>query len=97
MGCKSLGKFHYTILWRVDCDYAEKLSPTEKNWLKKFLGEFYDHRFTNDPVHPNKAQAYKDSYTRENAAGRCVMNKLGRSEKDLSTLSKMPNPIKRKD
>lgn len=62
--------FNYASRWKVDCDYLDKLSPSDKDWMARFLKEFYEGKTF--PDH-NLITDKKESYNRQNASQRCTM------------------------
>ena len=92
---KKLGKFNKAVQWQVDCNYYDDLDPEAQEYLKKFLGEYYDHRFSDDPIHPlvlktteGEINTKKDAMDRENRARRDVMNRFKQdSEIDVENIS----------
>lgn len=74
---KKRWKFNYANKWRVDVDYWPKLTDLEKEYLFRFLGEYYQGcRFKDFNIIEDK----KESYTRNNSANRDVMTKVKRSD-----------------
>ena len=61
----------------VDQDYIDKLSPKEKEWLNKFMGEYVGASFSkNNEDNIQKSAAHKkESYDRNNARNRCVLTR----------------------
>jgi len=70
---KGLGPFNRAVWERIkDIDYIEQLSEEERQWYRKFLLEYYQHRFDEDPI-DTRDEAYKESCDRENRLRRDIM------------------------
>lgn len=76
--------FNYANRWKADCDYMHKLSPEEKEYLVRFLKEFYEGKKFSDF---NLIQDKRESYNRNNAANRCAMIKYRKSGEEIETMS----------
>lgn len=52
----------------VDCDYIDKLTESEKQWLALFLQEYYDNSFKEKRLHNDKQkhEIGKINYRRRN-------------------------------
>lgn len=64
--------------WRYDFDYISKLSEEEKEWLNKFIKEYYDanvKKGDKDALHFEDAHR-KDCYNRNNRGNRDMMSIL---------------------
>lgn len=76
-----LGYISPTLLQYVDADYLEKLSPEEFEWYSKFIQEYYQHNFSDEPINEDP-KAYKEATQRENCSRRDIMNRMNRTEFD---------------
>jgi hypothetical protein len=83
------------LRWLHDFDYINKLSPAERNWLNKFIKEYYDGNVKKgdlDALH-NTTKLRKDCYNRKNLQNRDLtsilncgkgMDRVGDTQKTAS-------------
>ena len=64
--------FPNSVRWKVETDYAQKLSPAEKEWLAKFNDEFAGASFGPEPLH-DSVDAKRELYRHKNAANKDAM------------------------
>jgi hypothetical protein len=70
--------YPYPKQWQVDQDYADKLSPEEKEWLNQFNMEYYAGRIPpGKKLH--KKKHIKDLYNKNNANYRDLMSRGSRA------------------
>lgn len=59
--------------WANDCDYVAKLKGEALTWHEKFIGEYYQNDFEENPLH-DSPRLRKDRYDADNAARADIMN-----------------------
>ena len=62
-------------MWRNDCDYWSKLTPVEKEYYNKFVGEYYRAEFSQQHLHTQEQR--KSIYAAQNAANNDVVTQTG--------------------
>lgn len=65
--------FPRSVAWRVDQDYAERLSPDERQWLAEFNDAYYGADFRGVAEEPWTTEARRVVYRAKNAANRDLM------------------------
>lgn len=65
--------FPRSVAWRVDQDYAERLSGDERRWLAEFNDAYYGADFRGVAEEPWTAEARRVVYRAKNAANRDLM------------------------
>lgn len=78
---------------RIDYDYLEKLTPTERDWLADFSARYYRADFTEDPNREWSTAERRKSYSAKNAVnhdyysiGQCID---GREDLDSTGLAEL--------
>jgi hypothetical protein len=61
------------VAWRVDQDYAERLSTDERGWLAEFNDAYYGADFRGVAEEPWTTEARRVVYRAKNAANRDLM------------------------
>ena len=65
--------FPRSVAWRVDQDYAERLSGDERRWLAEFNDAFYGADFRGVPEGRWSTSERREVYRAKNAANRDLM------------------------
>lgn len=65
--------FPRSVAWRVDQDYAERLSGDERRWLAEFNDAYYGADFRGVAEEPWTTEARRVVYRAKNAANRDLM------------------------
>lgn len=65
--------FPRSVAWRVDQDYAERLSADERRWLAEFNDAFYGADFRGVTDERWSTEARREVYRAKNAANRDLM------------------------
>lgn len=65
--------FPRSVAWRVDQDYAERLSVDERRWLAEFNDAYYGADFRGVAEEPWTTEARRVVYRAKNAANRDLM------------------------
>lgn len=65
--------FPRSVSWRVDQDYADRLSSDERRWLAEFNDAYYGADFRNVAEEPWTTEARRVVYRAKNAANRDLM------------------------
>lgn len=80
--------FNYASRWKVDCDYFHKLNAAEKEFMARFLKEFYEGKTFPDA---NLIKDKKESYDRQNASQRCSMIRFHKAPGAIETCTVPPD------
>ena len=64
------GVYAKPLRWAIDQDYAHKLADDEKDWMAKFLSEYYENGFKKDDPERLHKRRERDCYQRNNAMRR---------------------------
>lgn len=65
--------FPRSVAWRVDQDYADRLSSDERRWLAEFNDAFYGADFRGVPEERWSTSVRREVYRAKNAANRDLM------------------------
>jgi hypothetical protein len=77
------------VRWKLDCDYAQKLSAEALQWLRKFEREYYGAEFGHEALH-SKAQQ-REIVAEQDVARRDIATATSRA------ISAAQNPAKSRD